>query len=157
MKNILIRCTALAVLLLVSSVSFANSGKKVANEFEIIPVEDLRLGNSIEKVWKISYSEAETPVTIVLRSVGEVKEYIVRSEFFDVLYVLDKEGFGIRKMPASLKEVPGKITSRVLNKEQLKNQRILTPHKISETYALELIASYLPDLVNEDYKHLLYY
>ena len=156
MKNILIRSTALAVVLLMGSISFANSAKRVTNEFEIIPVEDLRLGNSIEKVWKISYSEAETPVTIALRSVGDVKEYVVRSQYFEVLYVMDNEGFGLRKIPASLKEVSDKIISKVLNKEQMKYQRILTPDKISEAYALELIASYLPDLVNEDYKHLLY-
>lgn len=155
MKNILIRSTAIAVLLFVSSSSFASSNKNAANEFEITPVEDLFVGNSIGKIWKINYSESETPVTIALRSVGDVKEYIVRTQFFEVLYVSDNKGFGVRKMPASLKEIPSKINSSVIDKQQMQLQQILTPNKISDTYALELIASYLPDLLKNNYKHLI--
>jgi len=154
MKNILIRSTAIAVVLFASSFSFA--GSNVANEFEITPVEDLYLGNSIEKVWKINYSESETPVTIALRSVGDEKEFIVRTQFIEVLYVKNNKGFGVRKMPASMKEIPGRITSSVIDKKQMQQQQILTPNNISDAFALELIASYLPDLIKNEYKQLIY-
>ncbi|MDP2887406.1 MAG: hypothetical protein Q8P34_00375, partial [Bacteroidota bacterium] len=116
----------------------------------------LILGNSIEKVWKISYSAQENPVTIALRTVGNEREFVVRSQFFEVIYASGPEGFGVRKIHSSFRGVPAKFTSSVLNKQQLQNQRILTPNKISDAYALELIAGFLPDLLNDGYKHLIF-
>lgn len=156
MKTSTTRITVIAVLLLVSLFSFAGKVGKETYEFEITPVENLFLGKSIEKVWTISYSEQEKPVTIALRSVGNGKEYVVRSEFFEVIYASDNEGFGVRKVHPSMKEIPAKITSSVLNKQQMQTQRILTPNKVSDAIALDLIASYLPDLLNNGYKHLIY-
>ena len=156
MKTSTIRFTAIAVLLLVSSFSFANLTGNKTNEFEITPVENLFLGKSIEKIWTVSYSEQEKPITITRHSVGNSKEYVVRSEFFEVIYISDNEGFGVKKIYPSLKEVPARITSSVLNKQQMQTQRILTPNKVSDEYALSLIASYLPDLLNDGYKHLIY-
>ena len=156
MKNILNFSAVIVVLLFTSTFSFANSAKSGTNEFEITQVENLYLGKSFEKVWTISYSDQEKPITIALHSDGDVKEYIVRSLFFEVIYVSDKDGFGVKKIHSSMKEIPGKINSSVLNKQQMQTQRILTPNKVSDAYALDLIASYLPDLLNDGYKHLIY-
>lgn len=156
MKTITIRLTAIAVLLFACSFTFANSTENETVEFAITPVENLYLGKSVEKLWTISYSKQEKPVTIALRKVANGKEYVVRSEFFEVIYASDKKGFGVKKIHTSLKEVPGKINTSVLNKQQMQNQKILTPNKVSDAYALDLIASYLPDLLNGGYKHLLY-
>lgn len=156
MKKSTIRLSVFVVLVFVSTFSFANPTAKEANETEITPVENLYLGNSIEKVWKISYSTQENPVTIALRTVGSGKEFVVRSQFFEVIYASGPEGFGVRKIHSSLREVPANITSSVLNKQQLQNQKILTPNEISDAYALELIASFLPDLINDGYKHLIF-
>ena len=114
------------------------------------------MGKSAEKVWTISYSDQEKPVTIALRKVLGANEYVVRTEFFEVIYQANNEGFGVRKMHSGLREIPEQISASVLNKQQLKQQTILTPDKISDEYALKLIASYLPDLINEGYKHLIY-
>lgn len=127
-----------------------------SNRVEVTAVDDLHLGNSIEKLWKVSYSKEETPVTVALRHTAKGTEYVVRSKFFEVIYANDKHGFGVRKMPASLKEVPDPINSFVLNKQQLKQQKVLASAKVSDEVALELIVSYLPDLINENYQHLIY-
>lgn len=156
MKSSTIRFAIVAALLLASSFSFAIPTEKETNEIAITPIENLYLGKSVEKVWTISYSELEKPITIVLRTVANGKEYVVRSEFFEVIYVSDKAGFGVKKIYAPLKEVPTKINSSVLNKQQIQNQKILTPNEVSDAYALSLIASYLPDLLNDGYKHLIY-
>jgi hypothetical protein len=37
----------------------------------------------------------------------------------------------------------------------MKNQQIITPNKVDDEKALGLIASYLPDLLNDGYTHLL--
>ena len=156
MKNSKFYFVLIAVLLVANSFAFAGRADKGNNEFEITPLENLYLGKSIEKVWTISYSEQEQPVTITLHSARNRKEYIVRSKFFEVIYASDKDGFGVRSMPRSLQEVPWQINSNVLNKQQLENQKLLTSGKVSDAFALGLIAGYLPNLLNENYRHLIY-
>jgi hypothetical protein len=156
MKTRTIRFAVIAVLFFVSSVSFAASTGKANAEFEITPVENLHLGKSVEKVWTINYSQLDKPVTIALRTVATGKEYVVRTNFFEVVYVADNNGFGVRKLDPSIKEVPENITSSVLNKQEMKNQRTLTTKEVSDAYALELIASNLPELLNDPYLHLIY-
>jgi len=155
MKNSIIRLTVIALFLFGSSFAIAVPPDTERNEYKITPLDNLHFGKSIEKAWTLNYSNNE-PVTITLRSKGNGKEYIVRSSYFEVMYVSDHGGFGVRKIPASLKEIPDEINSSVLNKEQMESQRILTQAKVSDAYALELIASYLPDLLNANYKHVIY-
>jgi hypothetical protein len=155
MKNRLLRFAILVIFLMGGSFTFAVPPDTESHEYEISPLAVLHFGKSIEKAWTLNYSKNE-PVTITLRSKGSGKEYLVRSQYFEVLYASDNEGFGVRKVPASLKEIPDEITSSVLNKKQMESQRILTPAKVSDEYALELIATYLPDLLNESYRHVIY-
>ena len=56
---------------------------------------------------------------------------------------------------AEYSEIPQEIINRVINSEELGRQKILTPNEVSEEQALDLIAAYLPDLINPSYKHLL--
>jgi hypothetical protein len=156
MKSSTIRFAFVAIFLFGYSFSFASQTKKEAHEIAITPVENLYLGKSVEKVWTISYSEQKRPVTIALHTVSNGKEYIVRSEFFEVIYTSGKAGFGVKKMHSMLKEVPNETNVSVLNKQQMKGQKIITTNDVSDTYALGLIASYLPDLLNEEYKYLIY-
>ncbi|HET6558112.1 MAG TPA: hypothetical protein VFG54_12410 [Prolixibacteraceae bacterium] len=157
MKKIILHFSVLAVFVFAASFVYAaDPATEETNEVEITAVDDLHLGNSIEKLWKLSFSKQETPVTVALRPVANGTEYVVRSEFFEVIYAYDKNGFGVRKIHSSLKGVPDPINYSVLNKQQLQQQRILTPNKVSDEVALGLITSYLPDLLNEDYRHLIY-
>jgi hypothetical protein len=156
MKTSTIRLSIIAVLFFVSSVSFAASTSKANAEFEITPVENLHLGKSIEKVWTINYSQLDKPVTIALRTVATGKEYVVRTNFFEVVYASDSNGFGVRKMDPSVKEVPETISSSILNKQQMKAQKTLTTKEVSDDNALQLIAGNLPSLLNDPYLHLIY-
>lgn len=156
MKKITICIAAIAVMMFTAHAAFAGKVNKSANEAEITAIEDLHLGKSIEKVWTLRYSEQEIPVTIALHNAGNGKEYLVRSKFFEVIYAADKEGFGVKKMHGSMKQVRDKINYRVLNKQEMKNQCVLNPANISEEEALSLISNHLPDLLNSEYKHLLY-
>ena len=71
---------------------------------------------------------------------------------------LDKassNGFGAKELRKSWSKVPKKISSAVINQEQLKRQEVITQSKVDDEKALGLIASFLPDLINDDYTHLL--
>jgi hypothetical protein len=155
MKTIKLRFAIIAVLFFVSSVSFAVKTGSKNNEFEITPIENLHLGNSIEKVWTINYSELEKPVTITSRTTATGKEYVVRSNYLEVVYAMDNKGFGVKKMGNSTKEVPEMLASSILNKKEMNAQRILTTNQVSDAIALELIAIHLPDLLNDPYLHLI--
>ena len=48
-----------------------------------------------------------------------------------------------------------KISRAVISREEMKRQQIITPNRVDDERALGLIASYLPDLVNDGYTHLL--
>jgi hypothetical protein len=157
MKMKTITISALTALLLAGTgVYAARPASNETNAVEITAISDLHLDNSIEKLWKVSYSKEETPVTIALRPTAKGTEYVVRSKFFEVVYANHQHGFGVRYMPASLKEVPDRINYSVLNKQQMHQQRMLAPDKVSDEDALKLIVSYLPDLLNENYQHLIY-
>jgi hypothetical protein len=58
-------------------------------------------------------------------------------------------------MKSTWSSVPRKITKAVISREGLEKQRILTPNKVDDEKALGLIASYLPELINDGYTHLL--
>jgi len=112
--------------------------------------------NSVNSsAWNLKYSESENGFKITMLEKNGVKEYSVRSKFFEVAYVLDKNGFGARMIKSGDAQVPGQILDQVINENELKNQKIISDTQIDNETALNLIASYLPDLINDNYKHLL--
>lgn len=156
MKRTILFIAALALYLFASAPVNAANANKLESLYVISEVEHLHLGNNIEKVWTLSYSKQESPVTITLYESNHGKKYVVRSKFFEVLYASDKSGFGVRKMHHSMKQVPVDINSKVLNQKEMENQQILKTGVLTDDDALNLIASYLPNLLNKDYNHLIY-
>ena len=88
MKTRTISFVIVAVSFLVSSFTFAGTVGKANCEFEITPVENLHLGKSAEKVWTINYSQLHKPVTIALRTLPTGKEYVVRTDYMQLIAVL---------------------------------------------------------------------
>lgn len=156
MKHNFLKTAILVVLIFTGLTAFAGSFKTESSNAEITQVDNLFLGKNVEKVWTISYSNGEKPLTVTLLKTNKYPTYVVRSAFFEVVYAADEEGFGVKKVTSSERSVNKQITNAVLNCDQLKKQCVLTPNKVSEKYALGLIASYLPDLLNNGYKHLIY-
>ncbi|MFV0591622.1 MAG: hypothetical protein ACK5M7_09570 [Draconibacterium sp.] len=143
------------ILFLSVGLAKASDVRSAFNEYEISMVQDLYMGKQVKAVWKLSYSKNETPVTVIKRKTLEGTEYLVQSEFFAVCYSSTSEGFGAKEVKGAWRAVPKKINRAVINQQELLRQRILTPEKVNDKVALGLIASYLPDLINEGYTHLL--
>lgn len=125
------------------------------SSYEIESVDDLYVGKKVEAIWTLSYSTDEVPVTVVKRKTSEGAEYVVHSKFFEVSYATTKNGFGAKEVRKSWCNVDKKISKAVLSQEEMARQQIITPNKLNDQRALDLIASYLPDLVNDGYTHLL--
>lgn len=125
------------------------------NEFVIEEADNLKMDFNADKVWNIKYKGCENPVYVIRRNVSNGVVYIVNSEFFEVCYGIGSKGFGIRYLKKEWSTVPHQLNSAVINSDALRNQQIITPNKVDDKQALEMIAVYLPGLLNENYKHLL--
>jgi len=105
-------------------------------------------------VWNLKYSDSENSIKITMIEKNGEKEYTVRSKFFEVAYILNKNGFGARRIKASMAQVPSQILDKIISQDALSRQKVISDAQIDEKTALNLIASYLPDLLNDNYKHL---
>ena len=121
------------------------------NDFTITVADNLENSSA----WNLKYSESENAIQITLSENNGEKEYTVRSKFLEVAYVLNKNGFGARLVKAGKSQVPAQILEKIINPDALKNQKVISTTQINNETALGLIASYLPDLINDNYKHLL--
>jgi len=104
--------------------------------------------------WNLKYAGSENAISITMYEKNGEKEYTVRSKFFEVAYVVSKNGFGARMVKASKAKIPGQILDQIINQNALNNQKIISDGQIDNAMALNLIASYLPDLINDNYKYL---
>jgi hypothetical protein len=155
MKN-LNYVTILVVGFLFVAISASATGvRKEFKAYEIISVEDIHVGKNVKAIWTLSYSNDEAPVTVVKRKTVEGIEYVVQSNHFAVSYVATVHGFGAKAVRSAWSSVPKKINNAVISKAELANQAIITPNKVDDERALGLIASYLPELINDGYTHLL--
>ncbi|MFW5831948.1 MAG: hypothetical protein ACOCVA_06830 [Prolixibacteraceae bacterium] len=155
MKKLSIVSVVVICLVVASSSAFATGLNTDFRKYEIEEVDNHYLDKKVEKAWSLSYNSGEQPITVVKRSTLDGDTYVVHAKHFDVCYRNFSSGFGAKQARNSWCSVPKQITNAVINSEQLKRQQILTPEKVSDQQALGLIASYLPDLLNDNYKHVL--
>ncbi|MCY1723241.1 hypothetical protein OU798_23025 [Prolixibacteraceae bacterium Z1-6] len=148
--------TVILVTIFLMSVSASATGTRTEfKAYEIEELDNLYMGKEVRALWTLRYSLNEEPVTVVKRKTLEGTEYVVHSKFFEVSYASTADGFGTKEVRRAWSDVPKKITRAVINDEELARQRIITPNKVTDEKALGLIASYLPDLINDGYTHLL--
>lgn len=154
MKNLKVFTVFVVCLFFVSASVNAMEFNTKIKDYEIEVVENLNLGKSAEKVWNLTYTGCEKPVTVVKRNTANGAVYVVNNQFFEVCYAATSEGFGTRSMKKAWRSVPSQINEVVLNNEEIQKQKIITPKEVDDKKALEYIACYLPSLLNEEYSHL---
>ena len=155
MKNKIITGVIIFVFCLGTFAVQATETDRSFSDYDIVAVSNQDLSAKADKAWVLSYDNQEAPIVITLHETKRSKNYVVRAEHFEVSYVCCKKGFGASMVKAEYSEIPQEIINRVINSEELGRQKILTPNEVSEEQALDLIAAYLPDLINPSYKHLL--
>ncbi len=136
---------------LASAADFQGNSRKY--QIKAIEIPDMEL--SVEKVWNITYDGCETPVTVKKRNLDDGAVYLVSTEYFEVCYSCNQKGFGTGKIKNSWRCIPLEINEAVINSGAVNQQKVITPHPVDDATALDLIASYLPDLLNDQYAHLL--
>lgn len=156
MKNLSVTFLTIALVLVVMVANATRTGSRAEfRAYEIEEVDNLYMGKSVKALWTLCYCTKEEPITVIKRKILGGTVYVVHSKHFEVSYAATAKGFGVKETRKSWCDVPKQISKAVLNKDELANQRILTPHKIDDEKALGLIACYLPRLINDGYTHLL--
>lgn len=155
MKAIKTISVILTCLLLVSFQNNAANLKGGSNDYKIEEVDNPGQLKNAEKVWNLTYDGSDRPVTVVKRKNSDCVFYVVNTDFFEVCYACTPKGFGVGTVKKSWSSVPFQINQAVLNPDGMKKQKVIVPEKVSDEKALGLIASYLPELLNDEYKHLL--
>jgi len=142
-------------LVAISSAVYAYGGEAFVDNYKISPKEDFVPGKAFQKSWEITYGESSRPVQVLLKETRNGEEYIIRTNYFEVKYVNSEKGFGVRQLNPGEQIVPADLNLKVLNSRMLNNQKVISGSKIASDQILETIASYLPELINEEYQNIL--
>ena len=146
----------LFVVLLVSSLSvFAGGESTFVDDYRISSKENFEAGKVFQQSWLITYGESKRPVEVLLKETKKGDEYIIRTNYFEVKYVNSEKGFGARSMKVTDLIVPESLNAQVINQTQLASQKVISMKQVDRQKALDLIAGFLPELVNEQYKNIL--
>lgn len=147
------------LMLLVCLLTFslgANATNLSTDEFQITPLEKPFFESTATKAWSLKYN-AKEDMQLTIEKVQTKKgfEYLVYSEFFEVSYACCEKGFGAKRVKAAWSKIDLGLTNMVLDDNQLLGQKVISSTQVNEESALVLIASYLPELLKDQYKHLL--
>lgn len=145
----------LVVFTLISINVWAGNEESFNLNYKISPDLNFSPNSGFEKSWEIAYGESKTPVRVFMKETKKGQEYLVRTSYFEVKYVNGSQGFGVRLINGSESTVSESLNSSVLNQVQLNSQRCISTGAIGNEQVLEMIASYLPDLINEQYNSIL--
>ena len=154
MKKLKVATLFVLCAFIASTYANATGLRSELNDYKIEEI-NANLAEGMEKVWKLTYNGGEKPVTVVKRDLPNGCAYVVNSDFFEVCYASTPKGFGTRTIKRSWSTVPMQISEAVINQNEIKKQQIILPGQVDDETALGLIASFLPHLLNDDYKHLL--
>ena len=126
-----------------------NSNYKISPDLNFVPSSDFQKG------WEIAYGESKTPVHVFMKETKKGQEYLIQTKYFEVKYINGSNGFGVRMVNGSESTVNESLNAAVLNQKQVNGQKCISKEAIGNDQVLEMIASYLPDLINEQYNSIL--
>jgi len=142
-------------LMAVTTTGFAHSGEAFIDDYKISPKENFVPGTAFQQSWEITYGESGRPVQVLLKETKNGEEYVIRTGYFEVKYVNSEKGFGVRELKAGEQVVPAGLNSKVLNESMMNNQKVISSTKVAGDQVLDMIASFLPELINENYQSIL--
>jgi hypothetical protein len=153
-KNLFVQMM-LVVFTLISINVWAGNEEAFNSNFKISPDLNYSPSAGFQKSWEIAYGESQTPVHVFMKETKKGQEYTVRTKYFEVKYVNGTQGFGVRLVNGTESTVSESLNAAVLNPAQLNNQKRISSEAVGNDKVLEMIASYLPDLINEQYNSIL--
>ncbi len=145
----------LVVFTTISINAWAGNEESFNSNYKISPDLNFSPNSDFQKSWEIAYGESKTPVQVFMKETKKGQEYLVRTKYFEVKYINGSQGFGVKLLNGSESKVSESLNTAVLNQIQLNSQKCISSEAIGSDKVLEMIASYLPDLINEQYNSIL--
>jgi hypothetical protein len=102
------------------------------------------------KAYIISYENSPLKVTVAIQNQNDCKRYFALGDKLSVMYVCNKDYFGVEIIDKSLKIEGFSTSTAALDKRNYFHQKVLAPGKRGEIESTQLIAVYFPMLVNTD-------
>ncbi|HZL11219.1 MAG TPA: hypothetical protein VFC65_14610 [Prolixibacteraceae bacterium] len=124
-------------------------------DYKISPDLNYSPNSDFLKSWEIAYGESQMPVRVFMKETRKGQEYLVRTKYFEVKYVNGSQGFGVQMIHGTESTVSESLNAAVLDQKQLDSQECISQNALDDDKVLEMIASYLPDLINEQYNSIL--
>lgn len=153
-KNLFVH-VMLIVFTLISINVWAGNEESFNSNYKISPDLNFTPTSGFRKSWEIAYGESKTPVHVFMKETKKGQEYLVRTKYFEVKYINGSNGFGVRTVKGTESTVSESLNTAVLNQVQLNSQKCINAEAVRDDQVLDMIASYLPDLINEQYNSIL--
>lgn len=125
----------------------ANASSSRFGAFEIKKSQNQMVVNN-EKVetYIIQYENLKAPVMVGVYADKKCTHYIVRVEGFEIEYQCKNERFGAAFVNDKYATVNMTAVQKNLNLDNFRYQKVISTGEKSETYKLNLIGSYLPEI-----------
>lgn len=153
-KNLFVQLM-LVVFTMISISVWAGNEESFNSNYKISPDQNFVPTSDFQKGWEIAYGESKTAVHVFMKETKKGHEYLVRTKYFEVKYINGSNGFGVRMINGSESTVSESLNEAVINQTALNSQKCISKEAVGNDQVLEMIASYLPDLINEQYNSIL--
>lgn len=105
-------------------------------------------GQDLE-TFQLNYSNFEQPIQIGILKTKKCKNFVVRTkDGLEVLYVCKKQCFGVNKMDKDY-STGKKSSTYKIDRTAYLHQRVITTQEKTDKQLMELIACYLPLLIDK--------
>ncbi|TKG97122.1 hypothetical protein EYV94_01460 [Puteibacter caeruleilacunae] len=159
MRNLKMIVGSIALVLIMASASFASKNNveltgESPTSFGKYTIQ--ATGNTVfingkeMKTYDMVYENARHQFQIAVEKTKKCRNFIVRTEDFEIRYMCDKGVFGVTKVPRKYRSIDEAYTDRHLDTKSFANQKVLTQKPKTEEELLGLIACYFPMLLKDE-------
>jgi hypothetical protein len=123
--------------------------------YTLIPseVKIMKEGLALE-TYDLLYENVTTPVKVAVERERNCRNFIVRYPSFEIQYVCNKWGFGVKRMYPGTETVHPVIVNSLLDETQFAYQEMILNKPESDEEVLQLIACYFPKLIKKEIRSL---
>ena len=128
-------------------ISMKGNSNTYLGNYQIKELEPFDVKGQLMRTFEMKYDNAEKRVMVYIDERSNCREYIVRCKNLEIKYVCKKESFGAALVNPKQAIYNPDLNARFLSFENFENQKIISEGNLPIVSALDLIASYFPDLL----------
>lgn len=97
--------------------------------------------------YKIYFETLDSPMEVTVNEHSEGTDFIVKNNDFEVMYCLRGNVFGVSYLQEEYATVEKEKMYKKIDRKSFLHQKVITQNKKSEKEYIQLIASYVPELM----------